>query len=247
MFILIALFVSAIVISNSVDTAIAGRRGQLTLLRLIGASGRQLRAGLVRAVGAVAAVGAAVGTLSVPLPPISPNHSGAQAGKIPEADYSASRHGRPSRAGRRRTAVVATSMWHPSHPGLIGCAADRTARRAEVASCRRRTAAFGALILGLACRMGGMVPAGFFAAFSGAALVSVGFLIKRPVIVPRLVSGADRAVVRARARCWPARTRSATPDHLVGRRSAHRCHPGHLHRRGYDIAALRRSGTTGPI
>ncbi len=60
-FIMIALFVSAIVITNGVTTVIAGRRNQLRLLRLIGASSAQLRASLTRAVALDAAIGAVIG------------------------------------------------------------------------------------------------------------------------------------------------------------------------------------------
>ncbi|WP_324802847.1 FtsX-like permease family protein [Gordonia sp. YC-JH1] len=63
-FILIALFVAALVIGNGVDTVIAGRRKQLELLRLIGASSRQLRSSLVRGVAKVAAIGAGIGLVA---------------------------------------------------------------------------------------------------------------------------------------------------------------------------------------
>lgn len=226
-FILIALFVSAIVISNGVDTVIAGRRGQLTLLRLIGASGRQLRAGLVRAVGAVAAVGAAVGiavgTVAVDITRIILVHNG----KIPEADYSAiTVMVVPAALAVVGTAVVATFVG--TRRTLASVAALQTVRRGVP---RWRpviaagTAAFGALILGLACRMGeNGSTAGFFAAFLGAALVSVGFLISAPVIVPRLVSVCGRAVgaspsavlARKNAVSDPTRTTRSAVGLLIG-------------------------------
>ena len=87
------------------------------------------------------------------------------------------------------------------------------------------TAAFGALILGLACRMGeNGSTAGFFAAFLGAALVSVGFLISAPVIVPRLVSVCGRAVgaspsavlARKNAVSDPTRTTRSAVGLLIG-------------------------------
>ncbi|MFC3241243.1 FtsX-like permease family protein [Gordonia humi] len=62
-FILIALFVAGVVISNGVDTVIAGRRKELSLLRLVGASSRQLRDSLVNAVAKVAVVGALAGVV----------------------------------------------------------------------------------------------------------------------------------------------------------------------------------------
>lgn len=47
-FILIALYVSAVVIVNAVDTVISGRLRHIALLRLLGAGGRSLRSSVVR-------------------------------------------------------------------------------------------------------------------------------------------------------------------------------------------------------
>ncbi|QHN19779.1 FtsX-like permease family protein [Gordonia amarae] len=226
-FILVALFVSAIVISNGVDTVIAGRRDQLTLLRLIGASGRQLRSGLVRAVAAVAATGAvigvAVGTAGVDVTRIILVHNG----KIPDADYSTITFlVVPAAVAVVGTAVVATLAG--TRRTLASVAAIQTVRR-EVPRWRLVAAAgvvaTGAVILGIACRLGeNGSTAGFFAAFFGSALVSAGFLIGAPLIVPRLVSACGRAVgtspsallARKNAVSDPARTTRSAVGLLIG-------------------------------
>src|SRR5690242_8955650 len=60
-FILIALYVGAVVIVNAVDTVISGRLRHIALLRLLGASGRDLRRSVVRGTATVGAAGAATG------------------------------------------------------------------------------------------------------------------------------------------------------------------------------------------
>ena len=62
-FILIAVYVSAVVIVNAVDTVVAGRLRQVALLRLLGARARTLRGSVMRASGAVGTVGSAAGAL----------------------------------------------------------------------------------------------------------------------------------------------------------------------------------------
>ena len=57
-FILIALYVGAVVIVNAVDTVISGRLRHIALLRLLGASGRDLRWSVVRGTVTVGAAGA---------------------------------------------------------------------------------------------------------------------------------------------------------------------------------------------
>ncbi len=65
-FILIAVFVAGVVIANAVDTVLAGRLGQIALLRLLGARATSLRAAVMRGVASVgtlsAIAGAVIGT-----------------------------------------------------------------------------------------------------------------------------------------------------------------------------------------
>lgn len=63
-FILIAVYISAVVITNCVDTVIAGRLPQIALLRLLGARARGLRRVVMRGTAAVGLVGAAIGTVA---------------------------------------------------------------------------------------------------------------------------------------------------------------------------------------
>ena len=62
-FILIALYVAAVVIVNAVDTVVAGRLRQIALLRLLGARAATLRGSVMRGAGVVGAGGAVAGAL----------------------------------------------------------------------------------------------------------------------------------------------------------------------------------------
>ena len=62
-FILIALYVGAIVIVNAVDTVISGRLRHIALLRLLGSRGRQLRTSVMRGTATVGALGALTGVI----------------------------------------------------------------------------------------------------------------------------------------------------------------------------------------
>ena len=62
-FIAVAVYVSAVVIVNGVDTVIAGRLRQIALLRLLGADAVSLRRAVVRGTTTVAAVGVVAGVL----------------------------------------------------------------------------------------------------------------------------------------------------------------------------------------
>ena len=70
-FILIAVYVAAVVIVNAVDTVLAGRLAQIALLRLLGARASTLRAAVMRGVASVgtlsAVAGAVVGTSAADL------------------------------------------------------------------------------------------------------------------------------------------------------------------------------------
>ena len=63
-FIAVAVYVSAVVIVNGVDTVIAGRLRQIALLRLLGADAVSLRRAVVRGTTTVAAIGAIAGCCS---------------------------------------------------------------------------------------------------------------------------------------------------------------------------------------
>ena len=63
-FILIALYVGAVVIVNAVDTVISGRLRHIATLRLLGATGRSLRGSVMRGTAVVGAWGALGGILA---------------------------------------------------------------------------------------------------------------------------------------------------------------------------------------
>lgn len=225
-FIMIALFVSAIVITNGVTTVFAGRRNQLRLLRLIGASSAQLRASLTRAVALDAAIGAVIGvilgTVGTDITRIILVHNGT----IPGLDYPSF----PPGVIVAGLAVVATAVVaaRVGTRGVLTGMAAAPARR-EIGMVRRVVAAAlllaGAGLLALAALLGERGSlAGFVVAFFGAATFSVGVLIGAPLIVPSLVrlsgrtlgAGAPSVVARKNAVSDPHRTTRSTLGLLIG-------------------------------
>jgi len=65
-FILIALYVGAVVITNCVATVIAGRLRHIALLRLLGSSGRELRRAIGTSTAKVGLLGALAGLTDIP-------------------------------------------------------------------------------------------------------------------------------------------------------------------------------------
>ena len=62
-FILIALYVGAVVIVGAVDTVISGRLRHIALLRLLGSRGRELRRSVMRGTATIGAIGALAGVV----------------------------------------------------------------------------------------------------------------------------------------------------------------------------------------
>ncbi|MGC4935242.1 ABC transporter permease [Gordonia sp. DT30] len=225
-FILIALFVSGIVISNGVGTVIAGRRNRLRLLRLVGATSAQLRASITRAVVLVAALGAVggavLGTIGGDITRIILVHNGTLAhggyrmlppGVLVAVAAVVVTGAIAARAGTRAT--------------LAGFAAAPVLGR--VGAGRRVFAVVAALaggaLLALAAVLGehGNLI-GFVVAFLGAATVSVGALVGAQLIVPTLVrlggrllgGSAASAVARKNAVGDPHRTTRSVLGLLIG-------------------------------
>lgn len=226
-FVLIALFVSAVVISNGVDTVIAGRTRQLTLLRLIGADSRQLRGGLLRAVAQVAALGAVIGVgvgaailavvrtvlrardvlpASVSFTPVPVGSVGAGLAVVATALAATA-------IGARRS-LGATAL-HGSAPVRPGVRAGATVT----------TVVVGGLLLALACVLGERASlTGFGVAFLGAATVGVGVLLGGRLVLPLLVAafgrlagdGPSALVARKNAISDPGRTARSTIGLLIG-------------------------------
>ncbi len=233
-FIGIALYVAAVVISGCVATVIAGRLQQIATLRLLGADTATLRRDVRRSCASAGAIGGlagiVIGTLTADIARIwlVARHT------LPVADY-------PSIDPRSLVAWVA----------IVGCAAvagylgSRKVLQVNpaqamtgvldvhaAAGTSRVRAAFTALLMvpglglmALAARLGEQnSDKGFFVAFLGCVLVGTAVLVGANFIVPRLVAlfgrllGGDAAaeVARRNAVADPARTTRATVGLVMG-------------------------------
>lgn len=234
-FILIALYVGAVVIVNAVDTVISGRLRHIALLRLLGASGRNLRTSVMRGTATVGTAGAAagilVGTGLTHLVRIVLVHRGT----LPEAAYP---WFSPQLLGSLAAiALSATAAgWLGSRvvlgvspaTALAGTAAHRPAPR-KASLVRAVLATIGILggltVLGLGGLLGESNPgAGFVVAFFGAAGSGTGFLIGARFVIPQVVSlcshvlGRDPSSVVARRNAVmdPLRTTRSTMGLVIG-------------------------------
>ena len=234
-FILIALYVSAVVIVNAVDTVVSGRLRHIALLRLLGASGRDLRTSVMRGTATVGIAGAAGGLLLGTALTHLVRVVLVDRGTLPHADY-------PLASGQLLVALAAISVaataagWLGSRvvlgvspaTALAGTLAHRPAtRRASLV--RAVLGAMGILGGGLVLAVGALLGesnpgAGFVVAFLGAAGSGTGFLIGARFVIPRVVStlsrvlGSDPASVVARRNAVldPLRTTRSTLGLVIG-------------------------------
>lgn len=226
-FIMIALFVSGVVIAGAVDTVIAGRRKQLQLLRLIGASAAQLRTSLTRGVAAVAAIGATtgviVGAILTDVTRIILVHNGS----LPHGSYTVF----PGWAIPAGIAVVITAVAAARVGSRNTLRTDAVVHtgRSRIGRLRSATAILiilvGAGFLALAAVLGELgTMAGFGVAFLGASITSMGILLGARRIVPGLVRAGGRLlgdsaasmVARKNAVSDPARTTRSALSLLIG-------------------------------
>ena len=234
-FILIALYVGAVVIVNAVDTVISGRLRHIALLRLLGASGRDLRRSVVRGTVTVGAAGAAAGLLAGTGLTHVVRAVLVRRGTLPDAAY-------PWFSGQLVAAlgaiVVASTAagWLGSRVvlgvspamALAGTVAQRPApRRASVVRAVLGATGIvgGLLVLALGGLLGESNPgAGFVVAFFGAAGSGTGFLIGARFVIPRVVGlfshllGRDPSSVVARRNAVldPLRTTRSTMGLVIG-------------------------------
>ena len=201
-FIAVAVYVSAVVIVNGVDTVIAGRLRQIALLRLLGADARSLRRAVVRGTTTVAAVGVTAGVLLGVLTGDITRAVLVSVDRLPEGDYSlfpvlaapaavvvtiaaagAARVG--SRAVLRATpaqAMSGASVPSPETP--------RASRFRKLVTAL--LIASGAFVLAAAAAMGESGTAiGLLLAALGAMLSGTGLLVGARLVVPRLVAAAS--------------------------------------------------------
>ncbi|MCF8570884.1 FtsX-like permease family protein [Gordonia sp. HY002] len=226
-FIMIALFVSGVVISNGVDTVIAGRRKELGLLRLVGASSRQLRDSLVTAVAKVAVVGSVAGVVVGVASSWILRVILVGRGTLPRGHYDVL----PPLVLVGALAVVGTAVgatFIGSRSALATASAVHSDRvvRSWLRDCVAVVVlAGGALLLVAACYLGeNASTSGFVVAFFGSAIVGVGVMLGAGRIVPGLVSVAGRlagsspsaVIARKNAVSDPQRTTRSTIGLLIG-------------------------------
>jgi putative ABC transport system permease protein len=201
-FIAVAVYVSAVVIVNGVDTVIAGRLRQIALLRLLGADAASLRRAVVRGTTAVAVVGVVAGVLAGVLAGDITRAIMVAVGRLPEGDYSLF----PVLAAPAAlvvTLAAAGAAWVGSRAVLRATPAQAltgasvpspvTARTSRL---RRLVTAFliasGAVVLAGAAALGESGgAAGFLAAALGAMLSGTGLLVGARLVVPRLVAAVS--------------------------------------------------------
>ena len=234
-FILIALYVGAVVIVNAVDTVISGRLRHIALLRLLGSSGRDLRTSVMRGTATVGTVGAALGILVGTGLTHLVRAVLVRRGSLPEAAYP---WFSPQLLGALAAIVIAATAagWLGSRvvlgvspaSALSGVAARRPGPR-RLSLVRAAFAATGIvggmLVLGLGGLLGESNPAaGFVVAFFGAAGSGTGLLIGARFVIPRVVAlcshvlGSDPSslVARRNAVMDPLRTTRATMGLVIG-------------------------------
>jgi putative ABC transport system permease protein len=207
-FILIAIYVAAVVIVNAVDTVLAGRLPQIALLRLLGARAATLRATVMRGVGVVGAasavLGAVVGTLAADLLRVELVHGG----HLPHQHYPLT--------SAWLVAPVLTVAVASALAGWVGSrgvlrvspaaamsgpvAADPFTRR--VAKARSAVSlvliAGGALLLVVAAVLGETATlTGFLVAAIGAMTASTGLLVGARTVIPGLVALTSRLLGRS--------------------------------------------------
>lgn len=234
-FILIALYVGAIVIVGAVDTVVSGRLRHIALLRLLGARGRELRSSVMRGTAAVGAGGALLGLLLGTGLTHTVRAVLVSRGTLPDTAY-AWFDGQLLVAFLAITLSATVAGWVGSRGvlrvspavALAGTAAHTPApRRSSVVRALLAGVGIvgGLLVLALGAVLGESNPgAGFLLAFLGAAGSGTGFLIGARFVIPWVVAtlsrtlGSDPASVVARRNALldPLRTTRSTMGLVIG-------------------------------
>ncbi|MET3961619.1 putative ABC transport system permease protein [Marmoricola sp. OAE513] len=234
-FILLAIYVSAVVIVNCVDTVLAGLLPRIALLRLLGASATSLRSAVVRRTTVVALGGAVLGTtVGVAIATVLRLILVAR-GDLKDLDYPVLSTWLvlplaavvvmtflAARLGARGVLKVSPAA------GMVGAAAP--APEAQPRTVRARLAltiiGAGAVLLLLAGWSGesGTTPIGFLVAFLGAATAGTGLLSGARLVIPAAVGALGRLlgnrtearIARRNAVTNPLRTTRATMGLVIG-------------------------------
>lgn len=235
LFILIAVYVSAIVIANCVDTVIAGRLRHIALLRLLGATAGSLRRSVMRGTTAVASLGVLAGVVLGVLVSTVFRVVLVARGVLPDVTYPLTS---VMIVGPLVMVVVATAAagWVGSRSVLsVSPVAGLTGAETRVAAGRRLSRfrvvvsllmiGAGAALLAIAAAAGGKGNgSGILLAFAGAVGSGTGLLVGARFVIPWLVAtvsrllGRDSAALIARRNAVsdPLRTTRSTMGLVIG-------------------------------
>lgn len=232
LFIAISLYVAAMVTVNCVATVLAGRRRHLALLRLLGASGADLRRSVAAGTARVGAVGAVTGVLlGTALADLARVLLVGQE-KLPDRAY-------PWVAPQLLVGVlvVTATATLAGWLGSRGVLSVSPASAATTESAERHRFPLWRKILGALGMVGGLTlmavsmelgergsGAGVMVAFVGCASFGTGLLIGAQAVVPRLVAGvgalfgpaAPVRIARRNAVLDPARATRSTMGLTLG-------------------------------
>lgn len=203
-FIVIAIYVSAIVTSNTVATVVAGRTRLIALLRLIGSSARAQRAAIAREGLVVGAIGAVTGVLVGTGTAMLLAEIAAAADVLPRVE-----HAWADAAVLAPAVVAALTTWLAAWVGsrrvlavrpaeALGNAAE--ASRDELAARRGRTATAAVLAgVGLFLLLGGVAlglvtPLGVLVGLVGGILSFTGIVLGAHVVMPPVLRLVGRAL-----------------------------------------------------
>ncbi|GGB41121.1 hypothetical protein GCM10011492_35000 [Flexivirga endophytica] len=234
-FIGMALYVAAIVISAGVTTVIAGRLQQIATLRLLGAKSSDLRRSVAHSTARICLIGSLIGVVAATVVTDVVRVVLVRQDHLPEANYpwfSVS----SLIAVLAITGTAAVAGWVGSRQVLAVSPAEALAGSAGARSTDRRLSrlrvissmlllAGGCALFVLATVLGERgVTSGFFVAFLAACVTSTGLLIGARFVLPGVVAllgrlvGTDAAsaIARRNAVADPARTTRSTLGLFIG-------------------------------
>lgn len=208
-FIVIALYVGAIVTSNTFATIIAGRTRSIALLRLVGATARSQRRAVASEGLMVGIIGAVAGTVVASLVTVGLTSVGVAAQFIPSLAYS---YLEP--VILMPVAAVVLTTWVASWVGsrrvlrvsplqATGAALDESREEAAGHRGRNRLAivlfVVGSAVLALAVVVGAVAPIGVLVGVFGGMLSFTGLILGADLVMPPALRLVGRALGRGPA------------------------------------------------